>query len=88
MLLSESCTVLYQMLSSSELSGVLIEQLLFLFRNCLTYVWNKTHPFAFLKMTIFLFGWKTTRAETNWLLRVIIPCEATCDEDNVLWPED
>lgn len=87
MLLSEVFTVLYQMLSSSELFGVFTEQLL-LFRNCLTYVWNKTHPSAFLKMTIFLSGWKTTRVETNWLLRVIIPREATCDEDNVFWPED
>ena len=28
-------------------SGVLIEQLLFLFRNCLTYLWNKTLSFTF-----------------------------------------
>ena len=38
-------------------------------------------------MTIFLLGWKTTRVETNWLLRVIIPCEAIVDEDKVFWPE-
>lgn len=35
--------------------SVLIEQWLFLFSKCLTYLWNKTNPFAFLYLSI-LFG--------------------------------